>query len=378
MDFNLTGDQQMLVNTVHDYVTKTLEPIATQVESENRIPPAVLHEMGELGFFGIPIAEQYGGLDAGLLGHCLVIEQLAGANAAYANIIGASTGLAATAISLAGNEAQKQRWLPALANGEKLGGFALTEPHGAEMSNLGTAAEKDGDGYKLNGRKAWVSNGPVADTVVVFARTGDGISAYVVERGCPGYRCGETDSRMGLHGSYSSELYFNDVKLTADNLLGQAGQGSQIATATLDRYRIGLAAQAVGAADKLLRACVEYSKQRQQFGQPIAGFQAIQNMLADMATEMAMARAGVYFAAWKADNGQPFATDAAMVRLFATEMLNRVADRAVQIHGGMGYMKELWIERAYRDARMLRLAEGTNDVMRLIIANDLLRLGIKD
>lgn len=373
MDFNLTSDQQMLVNTVRDYVNKTLEPIAMQVESENRIPPQVLHEMGELGFFGVPISEQYGGLDAGLLGHALVMEQLAGANAAYANIIGASTGLAATAIMLAGSEAQKQRWLPLLASGEKLGSFALTEPHSADPHNLGTAAEKDGDGYKLNGRKAWISNGPLADLVIVFARSGDGLSAYVIEKGCPGFRCGEIDSRMGLHGSYSSELYFDNVKLTDDQLLGQPGQGSQLATAALDRYRIGLAAQAVGAADKLLRACVDYSKQRHQFGQSISNLQAIQNMMADMATENAMARAGVYFAAWKADNAQPFARDAAMVRLFATETLNRVADKAVQIHGGMGYMKELWIERAYRDARMLRLAEGTNDAMRLIVANDLLQ-----
>ncbi len=373
MDFNLTSDQQMLVSTVRDYVNKTLEPIAMQVESENRIPPQVLREMGELGFFGIPIPEQYGGLEAGLLGHCLAIEQLAGGNAAYANIIGASTGLAATSIALAGSDEQKQRWLPPLASGEKLGAFALTEPHGSEMNNMGTVAEQHDGSYRLKGRKAWVSNGPVADLAVVYARTGDGVSAFVVEKGSNGFRAGEIDARMGLHGSYSSELFFDDVELSDANLLGQPGQGSQIATATLDRYRIGLAAQAVGAADKLLRACVEYSKQRQQFGQPIANFQAIQNILAEMATDIAMARAGVYFAAWKADNAQPFARDAAMVRLFATEMLNRVADRAVQVHGGMGYMKELWIERAYRDARMLRLAEGTNDVMRLIIANDLLR-----
>ncbi len=372
MDFSLTSDQQMLVSTVKDYVNRTLEPIAMQVETDNRIPQNILREMADLGFFGIPFAEEYGGLGAGLLGHCLVIEQLAGSNAAYANIIGASTGLAATAIDLAGSKEQKERWLTPLAAGEKLGAFALSEPHSSDLNNLNTTAEKVGDGYRLRGRKAWVSNGPVADIAVVYARTDDGVSAFVLERGLAGYRPGEVDSRMGLRGSYSSELHFDDCALPLDSMIGKPGEGAQIATATLDRYRIGLSAQAVGAAERLMRACIDYSKQRSQFGQAISNFQAIQNMLAEMATDIAMARAGVYYAAWKADNGERFSRDAAMVRLFSTEMLNRVADRAVQIHGGMGYMKELWIERAYRDARMLRLAEGTNDLQRLIIANDLL------
>src|SRR5205814_131740 len=277
-----------------------------------------------------------------------------------------------------GPDALRSRYLPDLLSARKIGAYGLSEPGaGSDAGGLKTLARRDGDSYVIDGAKTFITNAPIADVFVVFATLdpklgSKGITAFVVERATAGLEVGPNDAKMGLHGSTTAQLYFRDMRVPASQRVGDDGKGFAIALATLDYGRMGLAAHAVGAAQRLLEACVDHAKTRTQFGRPIGANQAIQWMLADAATEIHAARLMVYDAASRADRGERVTDRAAMAKLFATELLGRVADAAVQIHGGMGYMKELWIERAYRDARIYRIYEGTSEIQRLVIASGLL------
>jgi acyl-CoA dehydrogenase len=337
--------------------------------------------MRDLGLFGLAIPEEYGGLDLGTLGECLVYEELTKTNAAFRSRVGTSNGIGSLGILLDGTEEQKQKYLPRIASGEWTACFALSEPEaGSDAGNLQTTAVREGDTYVLNGLKHFITNGDVADLATVLAvtdrekRTRGGITAFAVERGTPGFTVGTIERKMGIRGSHTCELLFDNCRLPVAQVIGgekMIGQGFKTAMRVLDKGRLTMGACALGAAQKLLDLSVDYAKQRVQFGKPIAQFQSVQNMLADMGTEIYAARQMLYHAAWLRDQGKTVIKEASMVKLFCTEMACRVADQAVQIFGGMGYMKDFPVERFYRDLRLYRIFEGTSEIQRLVIAREL-------
>jgi alkylation response protein AidB-like acyl-CoA dehydrogenase len=378
MDVELPEEIRLLQRTVRGFVDDVLAPCAKEIEDKDEIPRALITRMGEAGLFGIGHAEELGGQGFGKLGYCVAVEQLARVNASLWNVVGGSAGLCGTAISVGGPDDVRRRYLPDLFSGRKVGAYALSEPGaGSDAGSLKTAARRDGDAYVIDGAKTFITNAPIADVFVVFANAdlasgSKGITAFVIERGTKGLEIGPNDEKMGLHGSTTAQLYFNGLRIEASQRVGAEGDGFKIALRTLDFGRLGLAAHSVGAAQRLLEASVQQAKTRVQFGKPIGANQAIQWMLADAATEIHAARLMVYDAASRADRGERISDRASMAKLFATEMLGRAADAAVQIHGGMGYMRELWIERAYRDARIARIYEGTSEIQRVVIAGALL------
>ena len=374
----LPDELLMLQRSVREFVETRLEPLSREIEERDAIPRTAIDDMAEMGLFGLGFAEDRGGQGFGKLGYCVAVEQLARTNASLWNVIGGSAGLCGTAIDVGGPDALRGRYLPDLLTARKIGAYGLSEPGaGSDAAGLQTTARRDGDGYVIDGAKTFITNAPIADVFVVFATVdralgSKGITAFVVERDVHGLEVGPNDAKMGLHGSTTAQLFFRELRVPATQRIGEEGKGFQIALRTLDYGRMGLAAHAVGAAQRLLEACVAHAKTRTQFGKPIGVNQAIQWLIADAATEIHAARLMVYDAAARADRGERVTDRAAMAKLFATELLGRVADAAVQIHGGMGYMKELWIERAYRDARIYRIYEGTSEIQRLVIASGLL------
>ncbi len=380
MDFDIPDELQLLARTARDFVETRLAPIEKQVEDTDEIPSEIVREMAALGFFGLPFPEEYGGAGAGDLGYCVALEQFGRTSAAFSNLIGAHTSIASMSIFLGGTDEQKHRYLPDLTAGRKLAAFSLTEPSsGSDAASIQTTARKDGGRWMLNGTKIWVTNGPIADVVVVYAANDrakgarGGITAFIVEKSFRGFRVGRVDEKMGLRGSKTGELIFEDCEVPEENVLGgEPGTGFRTALGALDIGRVSLAAGAVGTSQFLLELGIAHAKRRKQFGQPIAANQAIQWMLADSAVEIHAARLMVYDAAAKLDRGVRVPREAAMVKVYASELANRVADRVLQIHGGMGYMKDSPVERAYRDARILRIYEGTSEVQRMIIAEELL------
>ena len=381
MDFDIPEELALLARTVRDFVETRLQPIEKQVEDSDEIPAEVVREMAALGFFGLPFPEECGGVGAGDLGYCLALEQFGRTSAAFSNLIGAHTSIGSMSIYLGGTDDQKRRYLPDLTAGRKLAAFSLTEPSsGSDAASIQTTARKDGSRWLLNGTKIWVTNGPIADVVVVYAANDrtkgarGGITAFIVEKGFKGFRVGKIDEKMGLRGSKTGELIFEDCEVPEENVLGgEVGAGFRTALGALDIGRVSLSAGAVGTSQHLLELGIAHAKRRKQFGQPIAANQAIQWMLADSAVEIHAARLMVYDAAAKLDRGLRVSREAAMVKVYASELANRVADRVLQIHGGMGYMKDSPVERAYRDTRILRIYEGTSEVQRMIIAEDLLK-----
>ena len=379
MDFELPEELRLLQRTVRQFTEEVLERHSREVERSGEIPRALIEEMAKLGLFGLQFDEAYGGSGLGKLGYVVAVEQLARSNAAYWNVIGASAGLCGTAIDLDGSVELRRRYLPDIAAGKRLGAYALSEPgSGSDAASLSTTARRSGDEYVIEGQKTFITNAPIADVFVVFftldrSKGAKAVTAAVVERSAAaGLEIGRNDEKMGLHGSTIAQLFFREMRVPAANRIGEEGRGFATALKTLDLGRIGLAAHAVGAAQRLLEASVEHARGRKQFGRPIGANQAVQWMLADGATEIHAARLMTYDAAHRADAGERITQRAAMAKLFATEALGRVADAAVQVHGGMGYMRELWIERAYRDARITRLYEGTSEMQRLVIARALL------
>ncbi|HEX4743545.1 MAG TPA: acyl-CoA dehydrogenase family protein [Candidatus Limnocylindria bacterium] len=370
---------QSLGRTVREFVEERIRPVEIAVERDDRIPDELVREMGALGFFGLPFPEEHGGAGAGDLGYCVALEEFGRAPAAFSNLIGAHTSIGSMSIHLGGSDEQKRRYLPDLCAGRKIAAFSITEPaSGSDAASIQTTARPRGDRWILNGTKIWVTNGPVADVVVVYAVTDHergargGITAFIVEKGSPGFRVGRVDEKMGLRGSHTGELVFEDCEVPAENVLGEVGAGFRTALGALEVGRISLAAGAVGQSAYLLELAIAHAKRRTQFGRAIATNQAIQWMLADSAVEIHAARLMVRDAAWKLDQGRRPSLEAAMVKVYASEMAGRVADRVLQIHGGMGYMKDSPVERAYRDARILRIYEGTSEVQRMIIAEELL------
>lgn len=378
MDLELPEELRLLQTSIRKFVDETLAPHEKEIEETDAIPRELLAKMGQAGLFGIGHDERWGGAGFGKLGYCVAIEQAGRVNASLWNVVGGSAGLCGTAIELGGPDELRERYLPAIFSGETIGAYGLSEPGaGSDAGSLKTAAVRQGGEYVIDGFKTFITNAPIADVFVIFANVAPdkgskGITAFVVERGTPGLEIGRNDEKMGLHGSTTAQLYFSGLRVPAANRVGEEGQGFRIALGTLDMGRLGLAAHSVGIAQRLLDASAQYAKSRVQFGKPIAANQAIQWMLADAATEIHASRLMVHDAAARADKGERITQRAAMTKLFATEMLGRVADAAVQIHGGMGYMRELWIERAYRDARITRIYEGTSEVQRMVIAGGLL------
>ncbi len=384
MDFTIPEELKIMTDTIRKFVQQELEPISREVEDTDEIPEPVVQQMRDLGLFGLSIPPEYGGLGLGALGECLVYEELSKTNAAFRSRVATNNGIGSQGIVLDGTEEQKQKYLPRLASGEWTGCFALSEPEaGSDASNIRTTARLDGDAWVLEGKKHFITNGSIAEVATVFAltdkekRARGGITAFLVDKGTPGFKVGTVERKMGMRGSHSCELVFDECRVPRSSVVGgeaMVGKGFKTAMRVLDKGRLTMAASTVGAAQKLLELSVDYAKQRVQFGQPIANFQAIQWMLADMATQIYAGRQMLYHAAWLRDSrGRSVIKEASMVKLYCTEMSNRVADMAVQVHGGMGYMKDYPVERFYRDLRLTRIFEGTSEIQRMVIARELLR-----
>jgi butyryl-CoA dehydrogenase len=378
MDLELNAEQESIRKMVRDFAQKDVAPIAAQIDEQGVVPFENIRKMAGLGLLGLIVSEEYDGRGADMISYVLAVEELSKACASTAIVMAVQNSLVAAGIEQFGTAEQRQAFLPPLARGEKIGAFALTEPGaGCDASALLTTAVREGDEYVINGRKHFITNGGFADLVVLMAMTDKsqghrGISAFLVEKGTAGFSPGKEEHKMGIRGTDTSELLFDDVRVPVANRLGEDGQGFRIAMTVLDGGRIGVAAQAVGIAQGAYEAALEYSKQRVQFGKPICEFQAIQWMLADMATRIDAARLLVYRAAMVKESGGRFSKEAAMAKLYASETATWVADRAIQIHGGYGYMKEYPVERNYRDAKITELYEGTSEVQRMIIARSVL------
>jgi len=380
MHFELNEEQKLIHKMVRDFAENEVKSIAQEADREHRFPMETFRKMARLGFFGLPFPEEYGGMGGDSMSYAIALEEISRAYGSMGITFIAQTSLTASPIYLFGNEEQKQKFLVPLARGEKVGSFGLTEPEaGSDAGATKTTAVLDGDEWVINGQKNFVTNGSIADIVVFTAKTDPtertrGISSFIVEKGTPGFRPGRDEDKMGLLGSITSELFFEDCRIPKENLLGNEGEGFKQFLTTLDGGRIGIGAMALGLAQAAFEAALEYSKERKQFGQPICNFQAIQWMLADMATEIDAARLLVYRAAWLKDQGARFTKEATMAKLYASEMAERACFKAIQIHGGYGYVREYDVERFYRDQRLCTIGEGTSEIQRLVIARLLLGL----
>jgi short/branched chain acyl-CoA dehydrogenase len=375
VDFDLTPEQELLRETVRTFARERVAPVAAELDHESRFPYGLVAELAELGFMGIPVAEEYEGAGGDTVAYALAIEELTRVDSSVAITVAAHTSLGTMPILLFGSEEQKQRWLPDLASGRRLAAFGLTEPGaGSDAGATRTTAEPRNGSWIVNGSKLFITNAGTDITwgVTITARTGeDEISNLVVENGTPGYTISEPMKKLGWRASDTRELSFEDCAVPEGNALGPRGAGFRQFLEILDGGRIAIAAMGVGLAQGAYDLAFTYAKEREQFGKPIATFQAIQFRLADMATEIEAGRALVYRAAWLKDQGRPFAREAAMAKLFTGELSHRVANWALQIHGGYGYMEESAIARLYRDQKILEIGEGTNEVQRMVIARHL-------
>jgi acyl-CoA dehydrogenase len=377
MDFRLDEDIQFLKKNVRDFVQSEVEAVAMQIEEENKIPERIIELSKEMGLFGLSIPEEYGGLGIGMVGKCALYEEIGGTHNGYTTLIGAHTGIGTVGIVDMGNEAQKRKYLPDMAAGEKIGAFALTEPSaGSNATNLKTTAVKKGDKYILNGTKHYITNATEADVFTVMAVTDSskgakGITSFIVEKDFPGFQVGAVEKKMGLRGSHSAEVIMEDCEVPVENVLGLEGQGYVNALKILANGRAGLAARNLGSCQKLLDMSATYANQRVQFNVPIIEHQAVAHMLSEMAMEIEALRSFTYRVAWMVDEGMKVVKEAAMLKLFGSEVYNRVADKAVQVHGGIGYIADYPIERFFRDARITRIYEGTSEIQKNIIAGQL-------
>ena len=377
--FKFTEEQEMLRELAQKFADNEIRPIADKIDRDEDVPIELIKQAAELGFLGIPFPEKYDGADMGETGYCLMLEEIAKACLSTAVVIGGHVSIGAMAIYVGGSEEQKKRFLPDMCTGEKIGAFALTEPGaGSDAGAIATIAVKKGDKYILNGQKTFITNGGIADVYSVFASTDRsagvrGITAFLVEADRPGFRAGKPEEKMGIRGSHTSDLFFEDVEIPEENRLGEEGQGFSIAMKTLDVGRLSLGAQCLGSAKELLNLSIKHANEREQFGKPIGRLQAVQWMLSEMAVDVYAMESMLYRTTMMHDSGGNVARESAIVKLFCSEALGRVADKAVQLHGGMGYMREYPIERMYRDARITRIFEGTNEIQKLVIARDLLK-----
>ncbi|PIU63209.1 MAG: acyl-CoA dehydrogenase [Armatimonadetes bacterium CG07_land_8_20_14_0_80_40_9] len=378
MAFKLTDEQRMIQLMVREFAKKEIEPVASEYEKKEIFPQENLKKMAELGLMGMMIPPEYGGSGVGTVSYSIAMQEIAYACASTSVAMSVSN-LSCEPILMFGSEEQKRRFLTPLASGKYLGAFALTEPEaGSDPASLRTRAILKGDSYFINGSKTFITNGSYADIFIVTARTqegvgGKGLSSFILEKGTPGFSVGKKEDKMGLRAADTVGLVFEDCQVPKENLLGQEGDGFEIVMVALDGGRIGIASQAVGIAQACLDESVKYAKSRQQFGRYISKFQAIQWMIADMTTEIEAARLLTFNAASMKDDGLNFTREVSMAKLFASEMVNRVAYKALQIHGGYGYIKDYKVERLYRDARATTIYEGTSEVQRIVIARSALK-----
>lgn len=378
MDFHFNEEQQMMRRMVRDFANKEIAPFIPVMEETEQFPLHIVKKMGETGLMGIPVPEEWGGAGADFVSYILAINEISKVSATMGVILSVHTSVGTNPILYFGTEEQKHKYVTKLATGEYLGAFALTEPHaGSDASSIRTQAVPKGDAYILNGSKIFITNGGVADTYITFAVTDPGkgargISAFIVDKDTPGLTVGKKEKKMGLHGSNTTELVFDNAVVPAANLLGNEGEGFTIAMANLDKGRIGIAAQALGIAEAALHYATEYAKERKQFGQAIGKLQAVGFKLADMATKVEAARLLVYRAAWLCSKGLPCTKEASMAKLFASDAAMKLAIEAVQVFGGYGYTREYPVERLFRDAKITQIYEGTNEIQHLVITKQLL------
>lgn len=377
MDFNLSEDIRFLKRNVRSFIQNEVEKVAMEIEEKDAIPERIVNLSKEMGLFGLSIPEAYGGLGIDMVGKCALYEEIGETHNGYTTLIGAHTGIGTVGIVEMGNERQKKKYLPDMAAGDKIGAFALTEPEaGSHATNLKTTAVKNGDKYILNGTKHYITNATVADVFTVMAVTdpskgAKGITSFIIEKDFPGFQVGSAEKKMGLRGSHSAEVIMENCEVPAENVLGEEGQGYVNALKILANGRAGLAARNLGSSQKLLDLSVAFAKERVQFDKPIIEHQAISHMLSEMAVDVEVLRSFMYRVAWMVDEGKQVIKEAAMVKLFGSEVYNRVADKALQIHGGIGYIADYPIERFYRDARITRIYEGTSEIQKNIIAGRL-------
>ncbi|MBZ0203669.1 MAG: acyl-CoA dehydrogenase family protein [Ignavibacteria bacterium] len=373
-EFGFTDEQKMLREMVRDFTTNDLKPIAQQIDQKEKIPDEIIKKLGELGLLGAAMPEEYGGGGFGEVGYCIMQEEISRACLSTATFIGAHQSIGTNAILLGGSEFLKQKYVVPLAKGEKIGAFCLTEVQaGSDSFNVKTTATPDGDDWLINGDKMWITNGGLADIISVFARTPKGVTAFVVETSMPGFTAGPPEKKMGIRGSTTNAITFDNVRVPKENMIGTEGRGFIIAMKTLDAGRLGLGAATLGAAKEMLELSSKYAKERVQFDHPISHFQAIQFMLAEMATTIYCMESIIYRTAVDYDLKKNITMHSAMVKLFCSEGLDKVVDFAVQIHGGMGYSREYPVERFYRDSRINKIFEGTNEIQKGIIARDILK-----
>jgi acyl-CoA dehydrogenase len=369
-----------LIDTVRRFVSERLRPLEAQVAEEDEVPEAIVAEMREMGLFGLSIPEDYGGLGLTMSEEVRVALEFGRTTPAFRSVFGTNVGIGSQGLVMAGSEAQKRQWLPRIASGEIVTSFALTEPGaGSDSASVQTRAVRDGGIYRLSGTKRFITNADKASLFTVMARTGEagarGVSAFLVPANLPGVTVGKPERKMGQQGAHVCDVNFDEAPVPAENRLGEEGEGFRIAMRVLDRGRLHISAVCVGIAERLIADAVAYATDRRQFGQPLADFQLVQAMIADSKTEAMAARALVLETAALKDSGKPITLEAAAAKYFASEMVGRVADRAVQIFGGAGYIADYGIERLYRDVRLFRIYEGTSQIQQLVIARETIRNG---
>lgn len=379
MNFGLSKEQELAKQMLTEFVKNEVEPIAAEIDESEEFPIETVNKMARYGMMGMPFPKEYEGAGTDYLTYIIAVEELAKACGTTSVILSAHTSLCAGPIFEFGTKEQKQKYLPDLLSGRKIGAFGLTEPNaGTDASGQQSQAVKDGDYYILNGSKIFITNGGVADTFVIFAMTDrsvgtKGISAFIIDKGMPGFSIGKVENKMGIRASSTTELIFEDVKVPAENMLGKEGKGFGIAMKTLDGGRIGIAAQALGLAEGALDHAVAYMKERKQFGKPLSAFQGLQWYAAEMKVKVEAAKLLVYRAAWNKQEGKSYSVEAAEAKLFASETAMEVTTKALQILGGYGYTKEYPLERMMRDAKITEIYEGTSEVQKMVIAGNLLR-----
>ena len=380
MDFALSSQHAEIQRTVREFAERRIVPVADELERKGEFPHEIIREAAGLGLLGVPYPEEIGGTGLDSLAYAITVEELSRASGSVGIIVSAHTSLGCNPIWLAGTDAQKERYLRPMASGQVIGAYGLTEPGaGSDSRGTKTRARRDGDQWVLNGSKRFITNAGVAGTYVVTAVTereqeSGKISAFILEADTPGFTIGRMEEKMGLHASNTGELIFTDARIPLENLLGEEGQGDKLFLKTLDGGRIGIASMALGLAQAAYEAASAYAKERRQFGRPIGEFQGVAFMIADMATRIDAARLMTYRAAWLKDAGKPYSTEAAMAKLYASEVARDVTNDAIQVHGGYGYITEYRVERYLRDAKLTEIGEGTSEIQRMVIARNLLGL----
>ncbi len=379
MDFSFSKEHQLLRKAFREFTEQEVTPCIDEIENSETGPPAdLMQKAAEYGIFGVPFPQEYGGMGAGETGYCILMEELNRASPSFAAVVGAHTGIGAMSIYLDGTEEQRQKYLVPLTRGEQIAAFALTEPGaGSDAAATRTRAVREGDSYILDGTKHYITNGSICDVAVVLALTDPalgprgGMTGFIIESQWEGFRVSKLEDKMGIRGSPTCEIVLDGVRVPQENVLGPVGLGFVTFMKTLDIGRTGLGAASLGGAQRMLDLAVEWAVTREAFGGPIAHKQSIQWMIADMATEIEALRSLIYRTAWMIDTGQSYTREAAICKLYGSEVCSRVTDKALQIHGALGYSRHMPLERAFRDARILEIFEGTNEIQRIVIASDI-------